>query len=578
MTPAPTDNAVLPSPPAPSDSTEAARWEHTRRRRRLLEGTYLDDLRQRLQEHVGTVRSQAWGPPDMSANPFRALCRELAVLYVSGAPDTRHLAELAGDDLDPLRVAIADTGLWAQSTRFQAATIACREYLRRVDVDELGEVLVRPVPSDLVLAWAHADRPSVPVAVQEIRPRKSPITGKPVWTWDVVDIADPQAPIYRIVEAKDGGRHGDDWTALILGEDQSGDAYPYRKADGTPILPYVLYHAEDQGDRLWDAYEGVEALEGALTLMVLWSMWVHVVRDASWPQRVIINGRVAGTESAGMQQGARVEVVVDPAVVISVVPLVEEQAVSIGQWVPGADANDLGAAIASYGSRLLVDAGVPPSDVERVGSDARSGYAISLTNDGKRAAQRRFAASFRDADERLIAVIATLLNRATGTNYPEDGYSVIYQAIPLSPDELDARRTNILELLGAGLMGPSDALIELQNGGITREQALKDLARIAEEKATVAAGSPGKASEYALLGNQTAAMLTIVESYTGERISRESAKAMLIHSYGKSDDDAEKLLGPPKFIAVPAPPPAPKPSPTTENPVGGAAPPAPPPA
>ena len=63
-----------------SEPYEIRRIEHTRLRRRLLEGTWEEDLHNRLQIHLGTVRKAAWGYPDMSSNIFRQIARSLSSL------------------------------------------------------------------------------------------------------------------------------------------------------------------------------------------------------------------------------------------------------------------------------------------------------------------------------------------------------------------------------------------------------------------------------------------------------------------------------------------------------------------
>ncbi len=111
------------SPPMPPSMLDARRWEHTRLRRRLLEGTWEQDLIERLELHLGSVRRQAWGVPDLSSNPFRIICRELSALYMA-APDVRHTrsperaeALVGGNGL------IARLGLWATMQRFQSLVI-----------------------------------------------------------------------------------------------------------------------------------------------------------------------------------------------------------------------------------------------------------------------------------------------------------------------------------------------------------------------------------------------------------------------------------------------------------------------
>ena len=59
---------------------------------------------------------------------------------------------------------------------------------------------------------------------------------------------------------------------------------------------------------------------------------------------------------------------------------------------------------------------------------------------------------------------ATLWNRALGTALPEGGYNVAHKPIPLSPQELEARRKNLLELMAAGLISRIDAYRELHPG------------------------------------------------------------------------------------------------------------------
>jgi chromosome partitioning protein len=95
---------------------------------------------------------------------------------------------------------------------------------------------------------------------------------------------------------------------------------------------------------------------------------------------------------------------------------------------------------------LATAAGLAPTELQRTSGSAKSGYAISLSQDGKRTAQRKYVMQFRDADERLVAISATLYNRAMGTQFPEGGYSVHYREIPLSPEELASAREDMDEL------------------------------------------------------------------------------------------------------------------------------------
>ena len=469
----------IPDPPTPTNPETAARWDHTRLRRRLLEGTWQEDLRERYEMHMGITRSRAHGELDMSSNPFRVISRELSVLYDT-APTVRHDDETRPDVAAFLGPAgpIAGSGLWAQMSWFQSRVIGCREYLMRVDVDAEGGLRYRPVPPDMVIAESHTEYPDRPVKICEIRPRV--ISEELVWTWDVYDISDPANPSYRVLLAENGEPTGPDITADVLGRTYEGEEYWYRKADGTPVLPWVLYHAQTRRDRLWDAYDQIEIVEGTVNLAIAYSYLFHALRDASWSQRWLVNLRPAGLSTESTILGTRQEVTTDPATVLLLESTADAQEGGqpmVGQWSSPSDIPGMQQAISEIANRLAQDAGIPPSDIQRMGGTAKSGYAISLSQDGKRAAQRRTAPQFRTHDQTLIALSAILVNRATGSSLPEENFSVVYSQIPLSPTEIKERRANVLELLEAGLIDPIKAYMEV-NPGLTEAQAAADLAAI----------------------------------------------------------------------------------------------------
>jgi hypothetical protein len=494
----------MPAPPAPSNPEEAARWEHTRHRRALMEGTWQRLLEDRLQAQLGSTRRQAWGIPDLSANPFRVIAYELASLYLD-APDVHHhAAETAAqrnggtssaDALIGGEGLIAKSGLWSQMPRVQAMTIALREMWLRIDVVD-GRLTYRPVSPDMVVAEADPQRPTIPLAIAEIRLRS--IDGEAVWAWDVLDIRDPAFPRYEVRKVNEAGGFGEDVTVKVLGVNDgkknpadpewSGANYPYRRtSNDAPILPGVLYHASQYGDRIFDPYFGVELYEGSLSLSVYYSFLAHCLRDASFPQRYAIGVRVAGTEMTdGLTRGARVEVVTDPTTILMLDAATESQP-TVGQFQAGADVATLESTISAIAHRLATDAGLSQTDIQRTSGSAKSGYAISLSNEGKRMAQRRYVVQFRGTDEELVAKSAILFNRATGSAFPEGGYSVLYREVPLSPEELDARRKHAMEMLEAGLMDRVEALRLF--GNLSEPDAIAKLALIETMKATTSTGA-----------------------------------------------------------------------------------------
>jgi hypothetical protein len=97
---------------------------------------------------------------------------------------------------------------------------------------------------------------------------------------DVLSVADPEAPVYRVHLLTGAGTLGADISEATLGGDYSGEAYPYRRADGRPVLPYVLYHAVRPGDRLWDPYAIQEVVDGSLDMAVFSAFVAHSFRDS----------------------------------------------------------------------------------------------------------------------------------------------------------------------------------------------------------------------------------------------------------------------------------------------------------
>jgi hypothetical protein len=219
-----------------------------------------------------------------------------------------------------------------------------------------------------------------------------------------------------------------------------------------------------------------------LQLGLFYSYLAHCIRDASYPQRYAIGVRVAGMDSSDLgSRAARSEVTSDPTTILMLDPISETSQAMMGQYTAGADVEKLEAVIAAVAHRLATDAGLSPSELQRTSGSARSGYAISLSQEGKRQAQRRYIMQFRASDEALVSLSAVLFNRWTEansepTNYPEGGFSVIYREIPLSPQEMEARRKHVLEMLAAGLMSEVDALRFF--GSLSEQDAIAQLAAI----------------------------------------------------------------------------------------------------
>ena len=298
-------------------------------------------------------------------------------------------------------------------------------------------------------------------------------------------------------------------------------------------------------------------------------MFGHTLRDASWPQRYAIGALPMGLGlEDGTNNATRRAISTDPASILMFQAEGDLQP-QLGQFSAGADVSKMLEAIASYEQRVAEFAGVSPADLQRLGGTARSGYAISISNAGKREAQRKFEPMFRAGDVELLSVSAKLLNRFADLNVPEAGYTIRYQAIPMSQQERDGIRKDLIEKIQAGIMSKVDAYIEL-HPGLSRVRAIESLQRIMTEEAIAPTPQlPGMAGmggapalpltdaptvdaegniedigdRVVLNGAQVTAAQGIVEAVAAERLPRDTGLNMLIEFFGIPPAAAVRIMG-----------------------------------
>ncbi len=433
-------------PPPPRDLDTVLRWDHSRRRRRLLYSQHRQDIIDAVRVAVGSEREQAWGAVDLSANPYLSLWEQASRLY--GA---RPVVVGGG----AAEKACADAGLWSLMQRVQRDTLGLREMGLRVDAVD-GRPVFTPIFPDLMEAEASAAEPSQPVVLTETRWHG----GRWVRvTWDA------RSAEHYATEV-DGSDASDD----VLGGRWDGDRYPY-VLDGLPVVPVVIYHASETS-RLWDAWTGCEIVEGSLTLGVLLTYFGHAVKNAAWAQRYAVGVDVMGVGVEGSANGSRTQVVADPATVLMLAAQDNTQP-QVGQWDPPIDPMTLINAIRSYEERLVESAGLR-LDVTRQNSDIRSGYSLAVARDAIRESQASYAPVFARADARTIKIAGSLLEQ------PVDEVEVLYQGLPQSPAERKAAIDEVIALRGAGLMSRSEAWMRLHPGS-TEAEATAALAAIDRE-------------------------------------------------------------------------------------------------
>lgn len=524
--------------PTLTDMGEIARVDHTRLRRRLLYSEHEADLVQRVRKNIGSVRRAAWGHVDLTANPYLTMWTNAAALY-DEAPDVN--APDAAEMLDQ----VADVGFWAQQQRVQRDTLALREMLVRVDVDEDGDISFRPVFPDMVTLRAHPRRPSVPIGVVEHIYDET----LDAWLRHDIDVREPARPVYVVHDSD-----GKDVTGDVLGETYTGKDYPYRRADGTPIVPYGLYHAAETGC-LFDPFTYREIVEGSLNIGVLLTFYGHLVRNAAWAQRYAVNLEPIGMEATGElgERSRRRQIVTDPATLLLLKRINDATEGQVGQWSAPGDPEAVLRSISMYERRIQLIAGFTPPEVTRQEADIRSGYSLAVDREALRERQRVFLPQFRRGDRQVLSIAAALLNRVRGTSYPEDGaaYRVVYQGLPESPAEQRNRLESVTKRRDAGLIGPVTALRELRPE-LSHEEALAELVKVSTEKAELDAAVAGDLAARGIdtpppvvqieVGTMQAAA-AMVEAAQAGRVPVESVRAMLI-AMGFPGDQADAITKP----------------------------------
>lgn len=528
------------APPVPTSPEDATRWRRVSQIRRILGGAWERDATARLRQMISQVRREVWGPPDLTANPLKVFATELARSY-----DAVPAISPAGG---PLGQAVVDhviqSGHFARMTIGQRDAWACGDVYVHLDLDRWGRVTTQLVHGDRLTAEPDPEHPDQPIILRHARLRRLADSTDVTWTWDEWDLSDPKYPRYRVLR-DNGGKPGVDVTALAYPGKPSweGEAYPWRYADGEPHIPYVAYRGTEDGG-LWHDATRLELVEGTLILSVYYTFFGHILRSASWPQRYM-----AGVEPMGGSEMVdtglvdkngdpilrkRGTVAADPASVIVLEHMQQSTGQPIiGQWEPGGDPAVIIEAIMQYERRLASFAGIAGSDLIRSSGDPRSGFAVHVSRSAVREQMRRIEPLLRRADQELLRKTAALLSRATGRAYPESGYEIVYQGVPESPEEREARERSVSMRLREGLTDRIEALIDL-NPGLTREAAA---ARVAEIDKAKSDGAPTP-----LNGAQLQQAITIVERLTYGELDDGPAMVLLMAS-GMDEGRAEELIG-----------------------------------
>ena len=451
----------------PESTEEQARWRHTREARNILYGDWLEILETAVKDAVGSTRGKVWGVHDLSANPLRSISDQLAKTY-DALPMVMH-EDAQGADL---LKAVEDASYWLMAARLQRDAIALRESVTCVSiVDE--KLNFRQVRPDQVETESAPDQPHKIIRIWEARERV--IGDKKQWCWDAWDISDKDSPSFKILN----GARTADLTTEVLGGKFEAEGYHWRTADGEPLIPYVVLHAA-WGSELFDWRTNTEVVVGVKQLGVYYSFFGHVLRNASWEQRYMINAVLQGS---GVSDDGQAKVDGDPAAILALRSLNESQP-QIGSWGTSADPVKIIEAITTYERRLASYLGINASDLMRMSGDPRSGYAVAVSRESQRELMRKMTPFCLKADSEILRVAAALLGKAQGKAYPEDGYTIEYQGVPKGQAEKKEEREDVYSRLDRGLMSQIEAY-QMLNPGTSEKDAGIELAMIAQEQRLV---------------------------------------------------------------------------------------------
>ena len=445
-----TSPPVNSAAPLPGTAEDKARRDTQRFRRRILEGRWQSDLDRKVTSFWDPRVAAQITMRDMSKNLGGRVSTEVATLY-----EREPLVTLADPDDAALEVmghTLAEAGLWQLQQGTNRLAYGIRESFLRADAvrppgQDTATVAYRLVPPDMVQAYASPDTPDEPDLLFEARLRR--YAGKQCWTWDVVDLRDLDAPKYRIFLADSAGEDPDtvmhdatEITEDVLGESMralGADAPPGNWlwwADGVPIWPYPIYHAQRTG-KLFDELRFIEMFHATVMVGAYYSFWGMAVRDGSYPIRTLY-GSVKGVGVRGDDVTTRRTATIAPGVVLELdSPDGGISSPQIDQWGPAIDPERLQMAISEYEKRAMIDAGLSPSDVDKRGGP-ESGYSKTVSRESVRRVARAMSVPFRRADEHVLRLTAGLLNRWAGESLPVEGWRVEYRGTPKPPEQVRA--------------------------------------------------------------------------------------------------------------------------------------------
>jgi hypothetical protein len=377
---------------------------------RMLAGTWGDDVLASMRSYLGPERAAWQGAPDLSRCPLVSWVQRVGTAYDGRAPLVAGLelalAEGLGDYPSPATLLDYASAGGRPLPTSQVRTSREALYLRLAA--GCAGVLLTPLAPGRELPPAASPRVSLqavpPTALQLTygpHSDEEPIVVRRACRWqvgdraeaavEVSDLTDWRMPRWYVQLQGEGGR---------VVEELSGEAYPYRLADGTPYHRCVVIGHPDH------AGETRALVAASLRVAQAWTLWMSGMTDAAFPARWIVGGRVGGVSSPSgvdVPASASGATVATGPQVVHLIDSIGETEARVGQWGPGFDPAAMAQAAREYEAGAVSALGVPVS-LERTGGEPTATEAAAL-----RALQERIYPELRQLDSEVLRRAASML-------------------------------------------------------------------------------------------------------------------------------------------------------------------------
>lgn len=393
----------------------------------MLNSEHLMEIAKKAEQELGE-RYRSVAPLDFSRNPAVRYTTALSTAQtipagLTGADDEM-LQQIGDSSAQVLRDRYATVGLQVMPTALRKVSADAERYLVfchyagvRIGYSERSKrPYLQVITPDMLELEYELDDPLEPSVYRHQVERN--INGTLQTVTDVYDLRDLENPSYKVLsgtknltEAAFKGFKG-------FNGDFDGANYPEEwYSNGAPFAPIAVYGRPDNLAR------GLEIVELTLRVSVGWSWWWGGLRDACFKGRNARGMVPAGMSStmAGAEMAGLLGIATGPEDVQVWVDTDKEVKGEHWQWDAPFDAKAHGEAIASYEDRGLSQMGMPV-DLTKTG-----GEPIAYEVEARKLAAMKHYDDQRAGDAEVLRKVAAILNRVTGTSYPEDDvYGISY--------------------------------------------------------------------------------------------------------------------------------------------------------